>query len=227
MSLGSPRFPLLYAIRRGPHSTAISNAVRGDEDCPKGQAEATRVRPAATVADPALLGVPETWDRFGASTFLSASGRQERAPRCVTDALSIYLSLVLESTGRFVGAPRKRCEMATLSDLLRAQVFRQHGSNRSGGSFTPATVEFVWRMATPVYGFDAAEWRQDAAKAWIRRSDYGVLSNTGWEIDHICPVALHGGDDLSNLQALQWSNNREKGDQFPFIGPWPVTARRT
>jgi len=39
----------------------------------------------------------------------------------------------------------------------------------------------------------------------------------GWEIDHIVPVSRNGTDNLSNLQPLQWQNNRLKGDKFPIL----------
>lgn len=48
----------------------------------------------------------------------------------------------------------------------------------------------------------------------MRRSEHGATNKHGWEIDHIRPVVAGGNDDLSNLQPLQWENNRKKGDRI-------------
>ena len=42
-----------------------------------------------------------------------------------------------------------------------------------------------------------------------------MLGKYGWEIDHLKPVVLGGTDDIENLNALQWQNNRSKGDDYP------------
>jgi len=49
----------------------------------------------------------------------------------------------------------------------------------------------------------------------ICRSLYGKLETEGWEVDHIKPVSRGGGDELENLQPLQWENNRFKDDNWP------------
>jgi hypothetical protein len=59
--------------------------------------------------------------------------------------------------------------------------------------------------------------RKDGCGAWIDWAAYGMCieNGTGWEIDHAVPVAVGGGDEITNLQPLQWQNNRHKGDDWP------------
>lgn len=59
---------------------------------------------------------------------------------------------------------------------------------------------------------------KDRAGAIINLSQYGNTSselNKGWEIDHIKPRSLGGSDNINNLRALHWQNNRSKKDDFP------------
>lgn len=100
---------------------------------------------------------------------------------------------------------------------------RRANSDIRGNGFTTATVSAVWQKATPVAGNDPAVWRKDACGAFIRRQDYGnTNSQYGWEIDHVRPVAAGGTDDISNLQPLQWENNRHKADNYPH---WSCKVR--
>ena len=82
-------------------------------------------------------------------------------------------------------------------------------------NFTDAQIEHVWNKAIIVPGYDPNIWRKDFAGAWIGKAYYGKMGNYGWEIDHLRPVVLGGTDDFSNLNALQWQNNRHKGDDYP------------
>jgi len=53
----------------------------------------------------------------------------------------------------------------------------------------------------------------DICGAEIHKDQYGKDGKYGWEIDHIKPKSAGGSDELSNLQPLQWENNRAKGEQ--------------
>ncbi|MBA4409712.1 MAG: HNH endonuclease [Odoribacter sp.] len=103
---------------------------------------------------------------------------------------------------------------------------RNYNSDRNGSSFSDQTKLAVWNKAQTVYGNDPNIKRKDHCGAWIDWNQYGVTNEngSGWEIDHIKPVAKGGGDELSNLQPLQWQNNRKKGDDYPASNYCIVSA---
>ena len=69
----------------------------------------------------------------------------------------------------------------------------------------------VWRKATPLQGYDPAEWRLDPQGSLLRFTRYGDTSSLfGWEIERIRSAEEGGGDYLENLQPLQWQKNRPK-----------------
>ena len=95
-----------------------------------------------------------------------------------------------------------------------ATTVRKSGTSRKGTSFDDVTVQAVWNKAQIVPGVDPRVKRKDSCGAWINPADYGLTTHLGggWEVDHIKPASRGGTDDLYNLQALQWENNRGKGD---------------
>lgn len=82
--------------------------------------------------------------------------------------------------------------------------------------FTEQIIENVWNRATIVEGYDPNSFRKDCCGAWIVRNAYGNINSPfGWEIDHVYPESKGGGEDAINLRAMQWENNRSKGDDYP------------
>jgi hypothetical protein len=90
---------------------------------------------------------------------------------------------------------------------------RSHGTKTDGSQFDEVTIEAVWQKGTPEPDYPL--FRKDCCGASMQRSKYGKTEQFGWEIDHIKPESQGGTDDLSNLQPLQWENNRHKGDDYP------------
>jgi len=90
---------------------------------------------------------------------------------------------------------------------------RNFGTRTDGRFFDEATIETVWKKGTPEPNYSS--FRKDVCGASMSRNKYGEQEQWGWEIDHIKSVSKDGTDDLSNLQPLQWENNRHKGDNYP------------
>jgi len=72
----------------------------------------------------------------------------------------------------------------------------------------------AWKMAKPVPGKDPTLYRQDPYGNTIHRNSYGKSSAMGWDVDHIIPKSRGGADRPLNVQALQSSVNRSKGNSF-------------
>ena len=98
-------------------------------------------------------------------------------------------------------------------------------TNRQDRSFDEATKQAVWQKGQIVHGYDANQFRKDRCGAWMEYKEHGnVNSPRGCEIDHDRPKAAGGGDELSNLQPLNWENNRHKGDNYPN---WTCKVKHT
>ncbi|MEQ9444395.1 MAG: HNH endonuclease signature motif containing protein [Rhodospirillaceae bacterium] len=74
----------------------------------------------------------------------------------------------------------------------------------------------VFNKGKVIPDYDNSVWRRDKCGHAIKYSEHGKQGKFGWEIDHVKPVAKGGSDELSNLQPLWWTTNREKGDTYPW-----------
>ncbi len=104
-------------------------------------------------------------------------------------------------------------------------MFRHRNTDSSGKPFAPETVQAVWDRTE--INKKHHPLKMDVFGSLMWREAYGnANSKLGWEIDHIVPVEAGGGDDLDNLQALQWENNRRKA-QLISEGLGSPEARNT
>ena len=79
---------------------------------------------------------------------------------------------------------------------------------------TKAQKQSVWDKAKKVRGKDPEKYRQDPYGNTMYFDSHGMDSDMGWDVDHIKPKAKGGSDSTRNLQALNSSVNRSKGDSL-------------
>lgn len=72
--------------------------------------------------------------------------------------------------------------------------------------------EKVWEKAPTVRGKDPNLYRKDPYENIMYKHSHGMASKMGWDIDHIKPASRGGSDATRNLQALNTSVNRSKGN---------------
>ena len=93
-------------------------------------------------------------------------------------------------------------------------MYRQPTTNASGKPFDAATVEAVWNKAELSPGHSPL--RRDARGALIWKEGYSnTNSKFGWVIVRRRPLSEGGGDELENLEPLQWESYRLNGESQP------------
>ena len=97
---------------------------------------------------------------------------------------------------------------------------RQQNTDRNGFAWSEPTKRAVWQRGSMIPEFSPDVWRRDKCGKVMLWTEHGNRNaETGWEIDHINPVANGGNDNLDNLQPLTWKNNTDKGDSLYWSCP--------
>lgn len=77
---------------------------------------------------------------------------------------------------------------------------------------TKEQKEKAWNNAQTIRSKDPDLYRKDPYGNVMYKPSNGKSSAMGWDVDHIKPVSRGGSDATLNLQALNTSVNRSKGN---------------
>ncbi len=79
--------------------------------------------------------------------------------------------------------------------------------------YTKEQLDHIWDKGQPIRGKDPDLYRKDIYGNEMYKPSYGKTSEKGWEVDHSKPQAKGGTEHLNNLQPMNSSANRSKGDK--------------
>lgn len=71
----------------------------------------------------------------------------------------------------------------------------------------------IWEKGKKIRGKNPDLYRKDMFGNEMYKPSYGKVSEKGWEIDHSRPQSKGGTDHLNNLQPMNTSANRSKGNK--------------
>ena len=71
----------------------------------------------------------------------------------------------------------------------------------------------VWAKGSKIRGKNPDLYRKDKFGNEMYKPSYGKSSEKGWEIDHSKPQSKGGTDHLNNLQPMNTTANRKKGNK--------------
>lgn len=77
---------------------------------------------------------------------------------------------------------------------------------------TKSQKDRVWNKAAKARGKNPNLYRKDPYGNLMYKPSHGKSSEMGWDIDHIKPRSKGGSNRTHNLQALNSSVNRSKGN---------------
>ncbi len=81
--------------------------------------------------------------------------------------------------------------------------------------FTETQLKKIWEKGRKYQDLNPEKYRLDACGALIQWDSYGKETPFGWEVDHIFPCSMGGGDEYENLRPLHYANNRSKSNDYP------------
>jgi len=80
--------------------------------------------------------------------------------------------------------------------------------------FSDERLEQIWNKGAKIRGKDADLYRKDIYGNEMYRSSYGKDTAMGWNVDHSKPTSKGGTDHLNNLQPMNSSANKSKGNKY-------------
>ena len=75
-------------------------------------------------------------------------------------------------------------------------------------------LEQIWDKGQKIRGKDPNLYRKDIYGNEMYRHSYGMDTPKGWNVDHSKPVSKGGTNHLNNLQPLNSSANKSKGNKY-------------
>lgn len=84
------------------------------------------------------------------------------------------------------------------------------------GKYSDERIEKIWNKGSKIRGKDPNLYRKDKYGNKMYKHSYGKDTPMGWNVDHSKPKNKGGTDHLNNLQPLNTSTNKSKGDKYPY-----------
>jgi hypothetical protein len=82
--------------------------------------------------------------------------------------------------------------------------------------FDETRLRQIWEKGAIVRGKDPNLYRMDIFGNLMYWHSYGLDTPMGWSVDHSKPVSKGGTHHLNNLQPMQTTANKSKGNKYPY-----------
>ncbi|HNI43898.1 MAG TPA: HNH endonuclease signature motif containing protein [Chitinophagales bacterium] len=81
-------------------------------------------------------------------------------------------------------------------------------------NYSPERLEQIWNKGGVIDGKNPDKYRSDIYGNEMYRDSYGKDSPMGWTVDHSKPVSKGGTNHLNNLQPMNTTANKKKGNKY-------------